>query len=330
MLNVANANRGWQRLRSAYRKRGIVLAVGAGLSVDSGIPPWECLLDQLAAHVPSGPQALAHLRSLAYSLAAQASALEQLYRSRREFLEQLRLTLYSQSPLRVFTLRYGPYQRLVDQVIASNLTLKSVAAFCVSKAARGFQPNPQVRHIISLNLDDLLEAYVGRRYGADLVRPIDDPGMVLPGRCTGVYHVHGHVPFAGTRPDHVVLTEQDYFDFFGEPLGAFTYTVLFLLREYPCLFIGLSMRDDNLRRLLYYSARERKAGAKRGFRRTGSIRTPGHYAILPQTDPVGDEVVEKSLRRIGVTVLWVSSFAELPIKLEWVYQDRKNKWSDVF
>jgi hypothetical protein len=72
-----------------------------------------------------------------------------------------------------------------------------------------------------------------------------------------VYHIHGYLPPTREPAERVVLTETDYFDVFAEPLGAFTYTFLYLLREFSCIFIGLSMRDDNLRRLLYYSARER-------------------------------------------------------------------------
>lgn len=61
-------------------------------------------------------------------------------------------------------------------------------------------------------------------------------------------------------PDAAVLTEQDYFEFFNDPMSLFNYTFMYLLREPPCLFIGLSMQDENIRRLLYFSRMERMRG----------------------------------------------------------------------
>ncbi|HEU0079649.1 MAG TPA: SIR2 family protein [Longimicrobiaceae bacterium] len=52
-------------------------------------------------------------------------------------------------------------------------------------------------------------------------------------------------------PDVRVFTEQEYFDFFNRPTSIYNYTFLHLLREFPCLFIGLSLKDDNIRRLLH-------------------------------------------------------------------------------
>lgn len=36
--------------------------------------------------------------------------------------------------------------------------------------------------------------------------------------------------------DRVVITEQDYYDFFNDPTSIFNYTSLHLLREHSCLF----------------------------------------------------------------------------------------------
>lgn len=87
-------------------------------------------------------------------------------------------------------------------------------------------------------------------------------GSFVPRRIN-IYHLHGYLRFdkkAGEprkETDKITLTEQDYFDVFNDPTSIFNYTFLHLLREWTCLFIGLSMQDENVRRLLHYSAKER-------------------------------------------------------------------------
>jgi len=78
-----------------------------------------------------------------------------------------------------------------------------------------------------------------------------------------MYHVHGFFQFRKDKqtpdeeaPDIRVFTEQEYFDFFNQPISFFSYTFLYSLREYSLLFIGMSLKDENVRRLLHYSRKE--------------------------------------------------------------------------
>ena len=50
-------------------------------------------------------------------------------------------------------------------------------------------------------------------------------------------------------------------------MEMYTYTLLHMFREYRCLFIGLSMTDENIRRLLHYSKDEER----RSFERERSV-----------------------------------------------------------
>jgi hypothetical protein len=92
------------------------------------------------------------------------------------------------------------------------------------------------------------------------------------------------------------------------------------------VFVGLSMNDENIRRLLHYSAAERREHGPRGVanERTG-LR---HFAILRRSaSEKRDELMELSLRRLGTRVLWLRDHGELAERLAYVYGE--DAWAKV-
>ena len=64
----------------------------------------------------------------------------------------------------------------------------------------------------------------------------------------GVCKIHGDL----TRPDSLVITDEDYIDFVlrmrdEDSIHPFPFTARYLMRKYPTLFIGYSLLDYNLR-----------------------------------------------------------------------------------
>ena len=156
-----------------------------------------------------------------------------------------------------------------------------------------------------------------------------------------MYHLHGFLRFdsragdhASEAPDLVVLTEQDYFNVFNDPTSIFTYTVLHLLRESSMLFIGLSMSDENLRRLLHYSRKERIQGylAEGDEGRADRERKrPRHFAVMETpTDSAAHDAIESALKALGVAVLWLSDYRDIPDRLGDVYKAGGGNWHDVY
>jgi hypothetical protein len=83
------------------------------------------------------------------------------------------------------------------------------------------------------------------------------------------------------------------------------------------------MDDQNIRRLLHYSATERRDTD--ADRRLTALR---HFAIL--TPPPAEEekhAVDVSLRLLGTRALWISSFNEIPTRLGTIYGAR---WQRVY
>jgi hypothetical protein len=131
------------------------------------------------------------------------------------------------------------------------------------------------------------------------------------------------------RPDLSVITEDQYFDFYNRPNEVFSYTFLQVLRDWPCLFIGLSMTDDNVRRLLYYSYRERRTSYEREGRapdqaHAASVR---HFALFgPQVSDRLRRVTQQGLTQLGVSTIWLDRFDDLPTLMQDVYCTSGEEW----
>jgi hypothetical protein len=131
----------------------------------------------------------------------------------------------------------------------------------------------------------------------------------------------------------MVLTEQDYFDVFNDPTRMFNYTFLHLLREHTAVFVGLSMQDENLRRLLHYSKKERVRALQAEDVPAAEIRSRvlRHVALMswsPDRDVT--RAFELTLAPLGVRVIWLRSFDEIPDHFERIYKAGGGEWSDVY
>ena len=259
----------------------------------------------------------------------------------RTFGELLREALYDKATFPFYReSRTLSSSALVRHVREENRTLAAVGAMCAlyDPKKKAFAPNPRIRAIINTNFDALLTAYTSARYGKRLIRTIDRPSATPSSHRINCYHIHGFLQFwdedsddpESEAPDLRVFTEHEFFDFFDRPNSAFNSATLHILREHVVLFIGLSLQDDNLRRLLHYSRQERvQSYVREGRESEATDKSLRHYAFQQSMSPAINRAVEQSLNRLGVRVLWFSDFAEVPKYLEALYTDDTERWSDV-
>jgi hypothetical protein len=343
-----------ENLVKDYGKRGITLVVGSGVSRDSDIPTWVRLLERIAADpVVSGTckTDVGQLMQSGLSLPAIAAYLQQCHGGTyKEFIECVRYNLYSSFKLRLGE-RYKPSEAIA--LLSKNRSLRSIAATCVVRnpspytEAGQFTANPRIHDVITFNLDALLETLLKHKYSRDrgkrdgVYRTIEKPAASSRHGRVNIYHVHGFLRFdrhkekPARESTGMVFTEQKYFDFFNSATSLFTYTFLSRLRENPCLFIGLSMVDDNLRRLLHYSKLERK----QSYLEEGETeddaekRSTRHYALLPM-DPNRrscNQAMETTLAALGTRVIWIEELTEIETILCNLYESADgNLWTDVF
>jgi hypothetical protein len=368
--------------RKDYARRGLVLVLGAGVSAGDAkkpvVPLWSALLERLAEQHLGGPEILKTLQAT-HSLPAIAGILQDAINANGHgaYVNALRTELYGGTGLLRTSLR-GP--DLANAIRDLGLTnLRAVASFCAVPdplhpgRTDAFVQNPLVRAVVTFNVDTLLQNYAnaqfpGRRPPPSheplspgeqpessnrpprILRTIERPSAG-PGRGINLYHMHGSLEFrkkevdslTDEASDSLVFTEQEYFDFFNRPLGRFSYTMLYLLRENPCLFIGTSMVDDNIRRLLHYSKLEVAQGyaaeigslysEARGTDETiereiatARLRLHRHYAILKRSGPSdkeplsqADKLRARALYRLGVRTAWVKKYADIAPLLKELY-----------
>ena len=339
----------WEQLNQTYFENGVVLAFGAGVSVGSGLPTWTELLGRVSLECGLTPTLVADLQAAGFGLPAIAGMLQE-YAQEGTFPELVRKCLYKTFPRDLHDASWSDWGRLVEHVQSKNPTLRSVAALCaVASSERTFVRNPRVHAIIDFNIDAVFRAFIHARYGDPLlVRSIERPSKSSELAKISVYYMHGFLRFdsrAGRADkeagDKLVLSERDI-RLLNSPTSLFNYTFLSMLREHSCLFIGLSIRDDNIRRLLHYSSSERLAS----YHEEGKVpdraraRTLRHFAILPRYKSAAADVtpereravdlaVERSLANLGTTVLWASP-DEIPKHLERMYAAGGDRWEAVF
>jgi SIR2-like domain len=324
-------------LRAAWARRELVLFVGAGASIPYGVPSWRDLVLELLFDQSEGTRRLGAMwphyrRAFAswmtdyfdYDPLVLARMVERSLSKRAQddpeeetlFLDRLRKHLYEQ--------RRDPAGR----------TLLTAAADLLQRAESG------VSSVVTFNFDDLLETELRGR-GVPVVT------VAGPERPRGdgirIIHVHGSVPREGPiARGTLVFTEPDYHRLTESPFHWALAEIVDALRKRTVLFLGLSMSDPSLRRLLdasrnwtyppHYQVQKRHQIPDRGrpaaledierrARLHAEVLGTGYEEIedpealsdavrsaLAQADSYDDEVFES----MGVKTIWVDSFDHIP------------------
>lgn len=238
-------------LRWAWKQKHLVLFLGAGVSIPYGIPSWKNLVLELLFEQVEHTRRLGNIwphyrRALAswmtdyfdYSPLVLARMVERDSRKRAKkkgaaeasdgeqiFLEKLRTQLYAQCK--------PPRNK--------RTTLQAVADLI--KRSKG-----NIRCVVSFNFDGLLEEEL-EKLQIPTVSIVDGKRQQ-----TGYFHIihpHGFVPRQGSVDrKRLVFTEDDYHKLTETVFHWGLSEIVSELRHSTVLFIGLSMSDPSLRRLL--------------------------------------------------------------------------------
>ena len=157
-----------------------------------------------------------------------------------------------------------------------------------------------VRSIITYNYDTLIEENLKK--GGTVCFPVYGYNR---GEYNSfpVYHVHGIISRDNNnqRGERIVLNEKDYHEMYSKVFDWSNVEQLHALTRCTCFFIGLSMKDPNLRRLLeiangyrgkevrHYAFLERKSKCKTALKREEDF-----------------QIREDMLADLGINVIWYS------------------------
>jgi hypothetical protein len=226
-----------KKISTAYKNEKLVFVLGAGASMDYGLPSWDILLQKLMVATIEKEQSASNALSKLFTELFSPSPLiagrflHKFHETKNSsFEEAVRKVLYSE-------LNFTKISPVMDEIVK----------FCV---AAGKSPN--LDSIISYNFDDLVEQHLLNTNVEIPFRPIYGIGMNPKLGELPIYHVHGYLPENGKLNDNNQIT-------FGENVYHKQYTDIYSwnnivqinkFRDYTCLFIGSSLTDPNIRRLL--------------------------------------------------------------------------------
>jgi hypothetical protein len=300
----AESSRRWiPTLQSAYREGRLVLFLGAGVSASARFPDWKLLLERMSyklfkQHI-DGDLSESQRQELFEYFRSEAPAspliVARLLRDNlSSFAAEVRHALYQDTPCD-----------------ASSDLVKEIGKLCLpQRSGRGLAA------VVTYNYDELVEAELERRDIScrSVLSEAEDP---LPSELP-IYHVHGYLPRDGdlteVHEECLVLSEDAYHNQFIDPYLWANIIQLNFLRNYVCLFIGLSLTDPNLRRLL-----EITVSKKPDVRHYAILQNhwtgekAGHLSSELSTLPsVFRGLEEASLAKLGVSVIWADKHEETP------------------
>lgn len=287
------------------------LFLGAGVSIDAGLPNWSDLMKKIIKEVYSKNKEKT-LTDLDYD-----DIEKQCFNSSiivGQFLKE-----YNEKDISKDIIQKCLYENY-------NSLHETNASELISSIISIIQKNmPQ--SIVTYNYDDLIENFLENSQ-INKYETITG-GKIMTEKTLPIYHVHGYVPnpVKKLNNEDVVLTEESYHKIYQEPFHWSNIIQLQALNHNTCFFIGLSMSDPNLRRLLDISMKNCTSEES-----DNTAPQPRHYVFLRRDNlkrncptcaknTKNEEIQEKIMNRLGLNVIWFDKFEDLPKKLNELIQN---------
>ncbi len=271
----------WRIIKTLNEEGRLALFIGAGVSMGCGLPSWKELVDKVVRDAwHSQPLVADHLTNGTNLLAA----------------------------------RYAKHKKGVkfNQLVHKSLYAGDIEiSRCVWAIARS-----GIKQICNFNFDDLLiEALLTD--GTECVSATPDEPFEARINKVTIFHPHGALPrfYKAEELDSasIVFSEDDYHALYSDPYSWANIVLLSLFANHSVLFIGLSMQDPNLRRLI-------DTVRNRGFRNQ-------HFAIFqdPTVGKAGDALAEAKgqktliqmdMRSLAINPWFVDSYDKIAEILE--------------
>lgn len=301
--------------RVAFSQCGVALFLGAGVSMSAGLPAWGALLKKIMTQeTKSLEKDFAFVSEQCFnSYIIAARYIKELLRRNsggisetdaclsQRFKELIRNELYREKvDMNESSAKY-PLIYVIGEMIARNRETKSDKQ----------NSKPNVDCVITYNYDTLIEEELKHR-GIEYVS-IYENNRGFKGDFP-IYHVHGLLPQDDNEvvDAEIVISEEQYHNSYKEAYNWVTVEQLHALRSKTCFFIGLSMSDPNLRRLLDLA------------KDTNGVQRPHYVFLQDQTmsayySDENKKVIEKMMNGFGLNVIWYNEHKELPGILQQVY-----------
>lgn len=264
-----------EKAKNDLTRYDCVLFLGAGVSVSANLPKWDDMLRDLLGDtgVINSIDFDGLSKESGYSYLVIARYIQKLHKmDNASMVEAVRNLLYSKNKAQSSELI-----RVICKIIGKQMNIRSV---------------------ITYNYDTLIEENLNDAGvpNFSVYKSTQCDYKSLP-----IYHVHGviHRDNARVQRDEIVLSEEHYHKVYTEVFDWSNVEQLHALTRCTCYFIGLSMADPNLRRLLEIATKDCEKAVR-------------HYAFLERKCFSDDEdkaeqdyqAREDILADLGLNVIW--------------------------
>lgn len=293
-------------LKKALIDNQLTLVCGAGISRDSSIPDWNELLVNILNEaflnenldVPESKILAEDFLSLMpQSNLILGKYLRLVLKDDFEKVVQKHLYLYYNQDRESESTMMVQGHEIINYALETNM-MKAIV-----ELARPKRRGKRLESIITFNFDDLIECALSK-HNIEYCS-IWKEGQIYGIDALPIFHVHGFLPNQKEIDSpNLVFSEEAYHSQFIDPYSWSNLIQLNTFSTNICLFIGLSLSDPNLRRLLDIS-----------WRRNQRCK---HYIIMrkaPQksrTDEIATMLFEQDANSLGLNVIWCSDFSEIP------------------
>ena len=284
-------------LSESLKAGRLTLVCGAGVSIGAGIPSWnellltllESMMNKLSQKQSiSIPNADANEFHRRYGPSALVVGKYLKTNLGNDFLPELRNALYSKDP-------------------KTCNTIESIV-----ELARPQRDGKPLDSIITFNFDALIEENLDKhniKHRAIHAEGVRNKPNELP-----IYHVHGYLHRKAkiAANTEIVFSEDAYHSQFIDPFSWSNLIQLNKLSHNTCLFLGISLTDPNLRRLLDVANRKNPS------------KNLNHFIVKKVPNPHQNDSVdnlavlleEQDANELGLNVIWVDNFDEVPAILK--------------
>jgi hypothetical protein len=139
-----------------------------------------------------------------------------------------------------------------------------------------------------------------------------------------IHHVHGFLPrdlekYEGISEKSLIFSEEGYHSVMLDSFNWSNLVQLNYFRERTCLFIGASLTDPNVRRLLDIAMSKQPDKSCRHYifmkRETFSIpsnREDLSVNNIKKFEVVNEDQKEKSFQELGLNIIWFEEYSDIP------------------
>jgi len=304
-------------LKNKYNDEDVVLFLGAGISIDANVPLWDELINNLLFAMINDK-----LKEIGKSVSI--SKLKSLVDFAHENKEDSPITQmrYIRSAF-----EQSKYNRLVHDVLYQNRPkTRTPLLNSIAKIASPQRSHIGVKSIVTYNFDDLLERCLNSNK-IDF-RLVCTEADIPETNKLNISHVHGFIPHRNEDFSedncNIVFSEEDYHKMYRDAYCWSNIVQLSAFRDSTCLFIGCSLNDPNLRRLLDVASRNGEMPRHYAFLKRKSLfkNTIDNSTLDRQTrdlyESIDHNIREKFFSSIGINIIWFDEFEEIPELLLWL------------